>query len=266
MCFAIFFIIFVSKLQALYKMTKKPLTCIIVDDDSFSRETLEDLLFDIKNIKLLKSLGESSMAIKYLATLKPDIVFLDINMPEKNGISVLDEINTLAIDTKVIFITAHQDYILDAFKKNAFDYLLKPINKSELDETLNRLFNEEDQNSAPVNQNSIEEKIIIQNSRGSLILDADAIAYIKADGCYTTLFLTENKTEVVSKNIGKIQHLFKQPTFFKISRSGIVNTQYINRIDRARKNIHIFYNGNSVVLKASKELLYDLEHFIHQMK
>lgn len=242
------------------------ISCIIVDDDSFSRETLEDLLNSIGNINILKSLEESGMAIKHLATLRPNVVFLDINMPNKNGIHILDEINALKIDTKVIFTTAHQDYIIDAFKKNAFDYLLKPISKDELKETLARYFNNGNKQGTFTQPSVNDEKIIIQNSRGSLILDTEAIAYVQADGCYTKLFLTDNKTEVISKNIGRIQTLFNHKSFFKISRSVIINTEYLSRIDRLRRCVHIFYNDNSVVLKASKELLYNLEHFIHKSK
>lgn len=249
-------------------MNTKDTSCIIIDDDPFLGETLQDFLLEYKNINVIKCLTESALAIKYLATLKPDLVFLDINMPNKNGMSVLDEINDLGINTKVIFITAHKDYILDAFKKNAFDYILKPICKNELDETLSRYFKESGkQENTKVKQHNTEgEKIIIQNARNTLIIDPSTIAYIMADGCYTKLFLTDNKVEVISKNIGRIQPLFKSPIFFKISRSNIVNTQFINRIDRVRRNVHIFYNNNSIVLKASKEQLYDLEHFIHQLK
>lgn len=249
-------------------MGETTISCIIIDDDPFSSETLKDFLLNYPEIQVLKCLNESYFAIKHLAILKPDIAFLDINMPQKNGISILNEINDLGISTKVIFITAHQDYLMDALKKNAFDYILKPLKKQELDETIKRYINSTTPPQAK-NTNTLQSednKLIIQNGNGTLILEREKIAYIEADGCYTKLYLTDTKTEVISKNIGKVQSLFPDSIFFKISRSCIINTSYLNRIDRLRRNIHLCYNNNNKVLKASKEPMYDLERFIHKKK
>ena len=242
-------------------------SCIIVDDDDFARETLEDILSTITSIKILKSLSESSMAIKYLATLKPDIAFLDINMPKKDGISVLNEINELELSTKVIFITAHNNYLLDALKKNAFDYLMKPIKTQDLEDVIERysiiqakkrsIPQTDDKQQIAIKQNN--NKIVIKNAQQTLIFESKHIAYIKADGSYTTINLFNKKTYIISRNIGKVESLFPKEHFFKISRSIIVNTNYINRIDRLRKNIHLLYNDTNVVLKASKKLMYNLE-------
>jgi len=245
-------------------------SCIIVDDDDFARETLEDILSTIVSIKILKSLSESSMAIKYLATLKPDIAFLDINMPKKDGISVLNEINELELSTKVIFITAHNNYLLDALKKNAFDYLMKPIKKQDLEDVIERyseirekkqpLPQTDNTQQVTIKQNS--NKIVIKNAQQTLIFEPKHIVYVKADGSYTTIYLYDKNTQVISKNLGKIESLFSNKEFFKISRSIIVNTTYINRIDRLRKAIHLLYNDTNVVLKASKNKMYDLENKI----
>ncbi|MDA3891983.1 MAG: LytTR family DNA-binding domain-containing protein [Salinivirgaceae bacterium] len=248
-------------------MKKHPLSCIIVDDDPFSRETLEDLLGEITQLQILKSLSESGMAIKYLATLKPDIAFLDINMPTKDGLNVLTEINDLGILTKVVFVTSHEDYLMDALKMNAFDYLIKPVKKQELQDAIDRYLKTVEalpqimQKKSPT-QNS--HKIVIQNAHGTLLLQPKQIAYIEADGCYTNLHFINQKTEVVSKNLGRIETLFPTEQFFKISRSVIINTNYLNRIDRLRKTIHLQYNESNVALKASRNQLYDLEGFIHK--
>ena len=245
-------------------------SCIIVDDDDFARETLEDILSTISSIKVLKSLNESSMAIKYLATLNPDIAFLDINMPKKDGLSILNEVNELRLATKVIFITAHDNYLLDALKKNAFDYLMKPIKTQDLEDVIERYSetHKKDQahhqisNTTQIRNKPDSNKIIIKNTQQTLIFESKQIAYIEADGSYTTIHLLNKNTHVISKNIGKIESIFPKDRFFKISRSIIVNTNYINRIDRLRRVIHLLYNDTSVRLKASKEPMYDLEKII----
>lgn len=242
------------------------LSCIIVDDDAFSRETLEDLLDEFQNIKILKSLDESAMAIKYLATLKPNIAFLDINMPKKDGLSVLNEINDLGIECKVVFVTSYEEYLMDALKKNAFDYLLKPVKKKDLEEVLARYSDNKlpyTNKPSQKEETSSENKIVIQNAHGTLIFEAPQVAYIEADGCYTCLHLTNKKNETISKNIGRIEGIFTQKNFFKISRSIIINTNYLQRIDRLKKTVHLAYNSTQVALKASRNQLYDLESFIH---
>lgn len=248
-------------------MNQNSISCIIVDDDDFSRETLHDLIDSFSNITILKSLNRSEMAIKYIATLKPDIAFLDINMPGKNGISVLNEINELKLSTKVVFTTSYEDYLLDALKKNAFDYLVKPIKKQDIEGTTNRYLKstKEDNNSNKRKENSInEQKIVIKNGYATHMIEPKHIVYLEAEGSYTNLHLTSSKVVMISKNIGKIEPLFFNDYFFKISRSIIINHTYIYRIDRLRKSIHLLYNDTCIVLKASKTKMHKLESFISQ--
>ncbi len=254
-------------------MAKQQLSCIIVDDDLFSRETLEDLLGEFQNIKVLRSLSESGMAIKYLATLKPDIAFLDIDMPDKDGLSILNEINDLGIACKVVFVTSYEDYLLDAFKKNAFDYLKKPVNKRDIEEVLERFYAEakteiETEPVQPANNTQAKtengQKIVIHNSHDTILLEPEQIAYIEADGCYSSLHLVNSKNEVISKNIGRIEKLFPENAFFKISRSIIINISYVKRIDRLKKEVQLNYNNTNISLKASRNQLYDLESFLRK--
>ena len=235
--------------------------CLLIDDDDFARETLEDIIIDISELEILKSLSESKMAIKYLATLQPDIVFLDINMPNKSGIDIQKEIIDLQLDTKVIFTTSHEEYVVEAFKNKAFDYLVKPISKTELKNTLKRLFkqNKNIPVQIPVNTASNNNGIVIKNGFSTLLLKSDEIIYIEADGSYSNIYLIHGKTEVISKNIGKIEYLFSNEPFFKISRSNIINLKYLKKIDRLKKIVLLTCNSKNIELKVSREKLYDLE-------
>ena len=248
-------------------MTKNPTySCLLIDDDDFSRETLEDLLGEIPELDILKSLSESGMAIKHLVTLQPDIVFLDINMPNKSGIDIQKEIIDLQLQTRVIFTTAHEDFVVEAFKNKAFDYLVKPISKTELKETLKRLFKQSITDAPKIPENTRtenareQEEIIIKNAYGTIILHSDDIFYIEADGSYSNICLIHGKTEVISKNIGKIEHMFPCYQFFKISRSHIINLKYLTKTDRLKKTVTLLCKKQNIQLKVSREKLYDLEH------
>jgi two-component system LytT family response regulator len=243
--------------------------CILVDDDAFALDHLGNMLESQNNVKILKKIKDSDMAIKHIYTLKPDVVFLDIGMPDKDGLEVLNEINELNVPTKVIFTTAYKDYVFDAFRQKAFDYLVKPINKKELEEAIMRLQEEkltEKTNHTP-SQKSYEKNIIpLRNSHGTIFLETNNILYLQAEGSYTNAFDIHSGNIVISKNLGKIEGEFPGDIFFKISRSALVNMKYITKIDRVKKQIILKHKkGKPISLKASKERLYDLEVKIREI-
>lgn len=247
-------------------MISEKKSCLIIDDDNFARETLEDLLDEIGSLKIIKSISKSETAIKDIAILKPDIVFLDINMPGKNGMSVLNEIQELNLTSKVIFVTAHQEYLLEALKKNVYDYLVKPISIQDLKETLNRFEQDNiDSTKVATTSNSLpkDERILIQNSYGTLYLSPKDVVCIEADGSYSKLLFGDNKQEIISKHLGKIESCFPTNVFFKISRSAIINVLYLHKIDRLKRLVYLNMEDGIYKLKASKERIYDLEHFIN---
>jgi len=241
---------------------------IIIDDDTFARETLIDLLSDVPELFLLKSLSESGMAIKHLATLQPDIVFLDINMPDKSGIDIQQEIIDLKLTSKVIFTTAHEEFVLEAFKNKAFDYLVKPVSKKELNETLLRFFNQQAEAKMDLEPGKTEERqaiqneIVVKNAYGTLILNREDVLYIEAEGAYSGIYLTSGNKELVSKNIGKIESLFSADCFFKISRSCIINLKYLKKTDRLNKKVTLTCQDKEIKLKATRDHFYDLEKCI----
>lgn len=240
---------------------------VVIDDDVFAAETLVDLLNEIPELVHLMTISESGMAIKHLATLKPDLVFLDVNMPNKNGIEIQKEILDLNLHARVVFTTAHEEYVLEAFKNKAFDYLVKPVSKNDLHETLSRFhaqvncFTKNDKNNKAVNKQE-QKEIVVKNAYGTLVLQCSDVFYIEAEGSYSNIHLINGKTELVSKNLGKIEHLFHGANFFKISRSCIINIKHLMKTDRLNKRVVLLCNNQDVALKISREKFYDLEHFI----
>lgn len=116
----------------------KKITCIIVDDEKEARDRLEHLLKMLDDIEILEKEGNSGIAVKKITELKPDIAFLDIEMPGKSGLEIVEEVRANHIFPTFIFVTGYNQYTLKAIKKAAFDYLLKPVDIDELRETIER--------------------------------------------------------------------------------------------------------------------------------
>jgi DNA-binding LytR/AlgR family response regulator len=248
---------------------KETISCIIIDDDDFALDTLEDFLSVYEGIEVLKKLNDSKIAIKHINNLKPDVVFLDINMPHKTGLDILNEIKALGIESRIVFITSHEDHILHALRNNVADYILKPINIEELHDAIDRIKIEKNNNqnlSKPnqKNENAFQghsnKKILFRNSHTSVFLDPKDIFYIEADGCYSKIHTRGREIEVISKNIGKLEEMLPENTFFRISRSCIVNIKYISKINRLKRMVSITTEKTKDLnLKAARERLYDLE-------
>ena len=117
---------------------EKPLRLVIVDDSPEALDLLENLLCDIKYVEITGRALNASEAKKLILRSNPDLILLDIQMPEKSGFDLIKELKELSIDINVIFITAHNEYAIKAIKAAAFDYLLKPVDQSELLESIQR--------------------------------------------------------------------------------------------------------------------------------
>ncbi len=115
-----------------------PITCIIIDDELQLRNRMESLLLKLGNISILAKEGEPGSAIEKVLELKPDIVFIDVEMPRINGFGVVKAIRERQFYPTFIFVTAYQHYAIKAIKQEAFDYILKPIDLDELSETIER--------------------------------------------------------------------------------------------------------------------------------
>ena len=129
------------------------ITCIIIDDEIQLRNRLESLLLKIDNIQILSKEGKAEKAIEKVLELKPDIVFIDVEMPHMNGFEVIKAIRKKQYNPKFIFVTAFNQYAIKAIKNQAFDYLMKPVDIDELKFSINRY---KQQQSANIYENIMD--------------------------------------------------------------------------------------------------------------
>ncbi|MBN2891705.1 MAG: response regulator transcription factor [Bacteroidales bacterium] len=236
------------------------LKCVLIDDEKDALDGLEILLNAIGNIQIAEKIGDSENAACRVSEILPDVVFLDIDMPLKNGFEVLEEIKKMNINTKVVFVTAYNQYILKALRNSAFDYLTKPVDRLELKDVINRILNDNFSENQSSNLNSLKMmKIPIIN--GCVFIKNDDIIYLEADGNYTNIHTTEG-TEISSLNLGKFEQKLIGENFLRISKSLLINVLYLNRFDKKNKKCCLKTEEKTFELTVSRRNLGVFDNFI----
>ena len=214
-------------------------TAILIDDEHYCNETLE---FEIKrsdfDIDIIAKCDDSRKAKGLIESLKPDIVFLDIEMPWKSGFDILDSLDT--IDFHLVFVTAYDQFALKAFEYFAINYLLKPVNKSALNKTLEKIEAHDKTTSHDMN-NILEafhktkintELIALPAANGFDFLQQKDIIRCEADSNYCTLYFESSKPLLISKPLKVIEDLLDN-RFYRVHQSHLINTHKLRKLDKA---------------------------------
>jgi two-component system LytT family response regulator len=214
---------------------------VIVDDE---QKAIQSLTWELTNfsdeIEIVKTFSNPNEAIEYLNQNTPDCLFLDIQMPTMDGFQFLDKLSQR--DFAVVITTAYNEYAIKALKHEAIDYLLKPIDSDDLQETIKKI---KKYNSRLVNINKIEEVLLKYNSKidqkkitintdGKLIfLTVDDILFVESDGNYSTIVMADGQKMLITKKLKEVNQLLPELNFFRIHNSFIVN---LNKIKEFIKN------------------------------
>ncbi len=221
-------------------------TCLIVDDEKLARDLLREYLEAFPQIEVLGEASKGSEAVEKINKLKPDLIFLDVQMPGMTGFDVLDEIDH---DPHVIFITAYDQYAIRAFEKNAVDYLLKPLDEERFSQAVNRALKRKTTESGNLEEllrnikaegkGSFDSHIFVQKSEKLFNLPVEEIIFLEASGDYTVI-TTKVDQFVSSSGIGKLEEILNPDIFIRVHRSTIINLNYLKEIER-------HFNGGMVV-------------------
>ncbi|MGB0984873.1 MAG: LytR/AlgR family response regulator transcription factor [Saprospiraceae bacterium] len=238
----------------------KIINAIIIDDEERARRTLRLLIEEFcPNVKILgsyKSVPEGVLAIN---KLKPQLVFLDIEMPEYNGFELLGFFRD--IDFEIIFVTAYNQYALKAFEVSAVDYLLKPVDSDLLIKAINkaslRLQNGSMQNRLSVLQENTKsevfKRIALPVSDGLLFVEIEEIVLLEAEGAYTSVFFKGGTQILVSKRLKFFEEVLKNRTaFYRPHRSFIVNINFVKKLNRSESTL-ILDNKKAIPLPRNKK-------------
>lgn len=203
----------------------------IIDDQKPQIELFQALVNDFfsNEIEVLCTYTSPKDAFKTLKNNSIDILFCDIDMPEINGLELLDLIAPYKF--KVIMLTGHDTYALSAIKHHVFDYLLKPINVLAISESIKKY--NDSLNNTPKNttiQDAFDDKLIVNGHEKVVVMATKDIVRFEASGAYTTIFYEGNKSVITSKPIGFYEQQLESKGFYKIHRSHLINIKHIKEL------------------------------------
>jgi DNA-binding LytR/AlgR family response regulator len=237
---------------------------LIVDDEENARILLNKLLEETLLFSEVKTAQSVDAAYIELKQFDPDIIFLDIKMPGKDGFTFIQELPANYNTHKIVFVTAYDQFAIQAIKNQAFDYLLKPVNRKELKQCLSRFIDNitDDKSSViplkPAGPRERMTRIRVNTRTGTLFINPIDILFCKAEGNYTTV-CTGKKQHLCSMNLGKVAELLPENGFIRVGRSYIVNYEYITMLDRKECTILLVREGESVTVKIPRHHLKDLD-------
>ena len=242
---------------------------IIIEDEFHPRETLiQKLKKNHTDIDVVAACENAENGLIEILRWQPDLIFLDIQLPENNGLWLAEELHKMACDKftppSIIFTTAYTDsqYLLSAFKLAAIDYLVKPIPLDDLSVAIDR-FKKQDRAFSGVEalMSALDKGKVMKfkNYGGLLLLKSEDIIYIKADGKYAQIILADGKTENIFESLMNIESNIPADTFIRTGRSFIINKNYIRRVDIKKSVVQIASPKTSCIIKIPDKVLRQLK-------
>lgn len=240
------------------------LKILLVDDEPGALELMEDLLKDFPYVVVTGKARNRLEAIAMVREQKPNVVFQDIEMGGKNGLELVDEYRLIGYAGKIVFVTAYQQYAIDAIRKAAFDYLLKPVDMEELKNMLTRLISKNSSGSHRKSENPSGQntKLKLPTRTGFRLINYSDIAFLEAEGNYTIIYLLDGGNLMASTHLGKLEELLNPKTFFRVSRSHIINLDYLFSVHKALKLCVLRTEFKEYELPIAKGRMAVLEAFI----
>ncbi len=217
--------------------------CIIIEDEQNAREFIENLIhrYFSSKIVVLATCASINEGVEAIKKFKPELVFLDIQMPNERGFKLFEYFDNINFD--VIFTTAHKEFAIEAIKHSAQDYLLKPISQLDLADALKRLEKKKQRNSrTPEIGRVIEQynadpfnfgKIALATEKGFILEKIGNILFTEAQGNYTKIYTFDERIILVCKTLGIIEEMLPEKSFFRIHKSYVVNLNYVTKYDKS---------------------------------
>jgi len=236
---------------------------LIVDDEKEARDILENLLAEMETVKVIAKAENVETGVEAILKFAPDIVFRDVQMPKRNGFELIHEIMNFNPKPTIVFVTAYNEYAIDAIRHAAFDYLLKPVKFTDLQKTILRFLKEKPDKSINSKHLSLLEEIkknkLRFNTRsGFILIDINEIAYCQAEGSYTLICKKNQNTELITMYLAQIEEMLKGEQFFRIGRSTIINLNYLTKVDRKTRKCTIELDSQQLDLKISRKYVGEL--------
>ncbi|MEI7980735.1 MAG: LytTR family DNA-binding domain-containing protein [Bacteroidota bacterium] len=239
----------------------EPIKTILIDDEAEARDVLMTLLQGYPQIEIAGMADNADAGLELIVKFHPDLVFLDIRMPRKTGFDLVAELRNLSLNPVIVFVTAYDEYAIQAFKVAAFDYLLKPVDPDALADTLKRYSTTRANHDFNHKVDHLlhhlhhDDRIRVNTRAGFLLIDPNDILYGTADGNYSVIHFSSSQSEVVTMSIGSLLDLLPSGHFSRISRSAFVNRSFLYRVDRKKRICELRKDGVVIQLEVSREFI-----------
>ncbi|MGB1040932.1 MAG: LytR/AlgR family response regulator transcription factor [Flavobacteriales bacterium] len=232
---------------------------IIVDDRNSIREFIVQLLDNVEGIEIVGEAENVENAISIINEKKPELILLDIQMPDGNGFEVIEGLTYS--NYKVIFITSHEEFAIKAFKYSALDYVVKPIDPEVFYQSIEKAkshFSSEDQQLKIKNliENLSSEKksknIVLNTQETVHVVNSEDITRCESDGSYTIVYLEDRKL-MMSKKLKDFEELLSGLSFYRSHRSHLVNLKYVDRYEKRDGGYIMMKDESSIPLSSAKK-------------
>ena len=226
---------------------------LIVDDERLARQELRKLLANHTQINVIEEAGNAMEAKEKIEEHRPDLVFLDIQMPGKNGFEMLEELD---YTPEVIFVTAYDEYALKAFEVSALDYILKPVEDIRLAESLDRATKEIEKRKKQADDSNIKvsdevlketDQVFVKDGDRCWFVTLKDIRLFESEGNYVRVYFDDNKP-LILRSLNNLDKRLDPKAFFRANRKHIINLKWVDKIETW------FNGGLLVILKDDKKI------------
>lgn len=238
---------------------------VIVDDELHVHSTMGALLQHAdKEIQVVGNAQSVAQGIEVIKETRPDLIFLDIHMNDGSGFDLLKALS--APYPHVVFVTAHDEFALDAFRFSAIDYLVKPIDLTELRGAIEKAEERIEMDTFKVQMEILgsnidgqgfSERIVLRDSDSVHVIMVRDVLWCSAEGSYTYFHLVNDKKIVVSRNLKEYETLLKSHNFYRIHRSYLINCNHVVRYDKFESNL-VFTNDRAIPISIKKDQLAEI--------
>lgn len=235
------------------------LEAVIIEDEWYSQETLKNMIFEFcDGLEVVAVANSIKTGVEAIRRNRPHIVFLDIEMKDGTGFDLLDQFTT--IDFDVIFTTAYNEHALKAFRVNAIDYLLKPVDPDELKQATSKVSKKNTKGEQKIEALASDmrtafgqHKIPVSNSEGYEFIEVDNIIYCEASGSYTSFILKGGRKLLASKNLKEYEMVLQTHGFYRTHNSYLVNLIHVSKYIKADRGYLIMSNEDEVSISMKRK-------------
>lgn len=201
---------------------------LVIDDSRLARNELKRLLKDFDNVQIIGEASNAMEARERIENDKPDLIFLDIQMPGKNGFELLEELDYIP---EVVFTTAYDEYAIKAFEFNALDYLLKPVQKDRLAGALSKIAEKQDRETViSGDRMTADDQVFVKDGDRCWFVQLNVVRLFEVEGNYTKLYFEDQKP-MIPRTLNYLETRLDPKFFFRANRQQIINLKWIERIE-----------------------------------